>query len=63
MAVGDNICFFRWHHEHRPGKAQVAALGEYSEEIGAPVVMVRKNDILFVYEGNPQIDLGNSVGV
>lgn len=54
---GEQVCFLRWHHEHRPGKAQVAALQELSDELGAEVVMVRRNDILFVYEGDPRIEL------
>ena len=54
---GDKVCFLRWHHEHRPGKAQVAALTDLSVELGGSVVMVRRNDILFTYEGDVRVEL------
>ena len=59
VSPGERVCFLRWHHEHRPGKAQVAALKDLSVELGAEVVMVRRNDILFVYDGEPRIELGH----
>jgi chaperonin GroES len=57
VEVGEKICFLRWHKEHRPGKAQVAALSEMSAELGAEVVLVRQADVLVVYEGDLHVEL------
>lgn len=57
VGVGEKIVFLRWHHEHRPGKAQIAALARHSEELGADLCMVRENDILFAYSGEVKVDI------
>ena len=57
VAPGDRVCFVRWHNEHRPGKAQVAALMDMSEALGGPVVMIRANDILFAFEGEFRVEV------
>ena len=60
VQVGERIAFFRWHHEHRPGKANSKALKEIAEDLGVKddVVLVRENDILFTFEGDLRIDVG-----
>ena len=57
VAPGDKVCFARWHQEHRSGKAQVDAMKEMGIELGASVVLVRRNDILFAYEGDALIEV------
>lgn len=56
---GDRIAFLRWHHEHRPGKINTSTLRKIADEFGvdADVVLVRENDILFVFEGDVRIDV------
>jgi len=57
VVPGDKVCFLRWHNEHRPGKAQVEALMDLSNQLGGSVVMIRSNDILFAYEGDGPVEL------
>lgn len=60
VSVGDRIAFFRWHHEHRPGKANTEVLREIADELGVgdDVVLVRENDILFAFDGDVRVDVG-----
>lgn len=55
---GDRITFLRWHQEHRPGKANSEALKQMSTELGEDLTLVRQNDILFVFEGDVNVDVG-----
>lgn len=54
---GEKIAFLRWHQEHRPGKANMAALADLSEELGADVCLVRVADILFAFDGDVHVDI------
>jgi len=53
VSPGDRIAFFRWHQEHRPGKAVSKALSE----IGDDVFMIRQSDVLFVFDGDVIVDV------
>jgi co-chaperonin GroES (HSP10) len=60
VEVGEHIAFFRWHQEHRPGKATTKVLKEIAEELGVAddVVLIRENDILFAFDGDLKVDVG-----
>lgn len=57
LEVGENVVFLRWHSEHRPGKANVAALAKWSAELGEDLCMIRLADVMFAYTGNVKVDL------
>ena len=50
VVPGERVAYFRWHHEHRPGKTQMQALYELSVEMGKDIALIRTADILFVIE-------------
>jgi co-chaperonin GroES (HSP10) len=54
---GDRIAFLRWHQEHRPGKANSEVLAKMSAELGGDLVLIRQNDILFVFDGDVEVDV------
>ena len=54
---GDRVTFLRWHQEHRPGKMTAAALKGIGEEMGMDVHLIRQSDILFVFDGDVEVDV------
>lgn len=54
---GAKIAFFRWHQEHRPGKAVSESLSRISHELGEDVCLIRQSDILFEYTGDVDVDI------
>jgi co-chaperonin GroES (HSP10) len=57
LQVGEQVCYIRWHEEHRPGKQTMQAIREYSDEVQGDVATLRVMDILFVYEGDVKVDV------
>jgi len=53
----DRVVFLRWHEEHRPGKATSETLRKMADEIGEDLVLIRQNDVLFVFDGDITVDL------
>ena len=54
---GDKITFLRWHQEHRPGKMNAEVLKSMSADMGEDLVLIRQSDILFVYDGDVEVDV------
>lgn len=54
---GDRITFLRWHQEHRPGKMTAAVLKDIGEEMGKDIHLIRQGDVLFVFDGDVEVDV------
>jgi hypothetical protein len=57
VTEGSRICFFRWHQEHRPGKAIADALAKSAISIDGDIMMIRLGDILFEFDGDVEVDI------
>lgn len=57
VSAGERVAFFRWHQEHRPGKATVKALAQMSLEGGKDVCLIRQADILFAVSEDVRVDV------
>jgi co-chaperonin GroES (HSP10) len=52
VQVGEKVAFLRWHKEHQAGRAVQHAL----EGEGEGLSILSERDILFVYDGDIEVD-------
>lgn len=52
LEVGEKVAFFRWNQEHKTGKSVQAILEDHLPG----VALINQRDVLFVYDGDIQVD-------